>query len=175
MKLTSKHWVVVLITPLMVALDQATKIFIHSTFQLYQAIEIVPDYFNIIYVRNTGLAFSLFTDRLGHYSTWIFLGITLVALGIIIHLFFQTRENAMLLPTALSFVLAGAFGNLIDRLHWGYVVDFIQWHYGEHYWPTFNVADISIAIGIVFLVIDSFRPQAAPSPETKAGGPTGAK
>lgn len=177
--MSKKHWVILLTTPLAVLLDQATKFFIHSTFRLYQEISVIPGYLNIIYVQNRGLIFGSFSDRLGPYSIWVSLAITVVALGIIVHLFFRTEDRAVLLPLALSMVLVGAIGNLIDRLHWGYVVDFIQLYYVEnsppfkaHYWPTFNVADIAITCGIILLLIDSFRPQREPAAKPKANPET---
>jgi len=169
LKLTRKYWLIILITPVMVALDQVTKAFIHSALTPYvTTVTLIPDYLNIIHVQNTGMAFSLFTGRFGGYGIWVFPLITLFALGIIVYLFSRAQDDAIILPAALSFVLAGALGNnLIDRLHWGYVVDFIQMGYGGHYWPIYNVADISITIGIVLLILDSFRPQPKLGPEPK--------
>lgn len=178
MKLSRKHWIIILTTPLAVFLDQASKLVIHSYCRLYESIALIPGYLNIYYARNTGLVFGMFSDRLGAYSTWIFLGITIVALAIIVNLFFRAGVKAVLLPLALSLVLSGALGNLIDRLHWGYVVDFIQLFYisqsppyRAHYWPTFNVADIAITAGIVLLLIDSFRPQPQPQVAQAAKAP----
>lgn len=161
MRLTRKHWLIILITPSVFLLDQITKLIIHSTLKPYGQIVLIPRVIEFIFVKNYGLVFGMFSDRLGSSSAWIFLGISLIALGIIIHLFFRTDNQAVLLPTALSLVLAGAFGNLIDRFRWGYVVDFIQilFNYKGWTWPTFNVADIAITIGIILLIIDSFRPQ----------------
>ncbi len=163
MKLTRKHWVIMLITPLGLILDQVSKLIIHASLRPFSEIEIVPGYFNLVFVTNRGLSFGMFSNGLGGAATWIFLGITIVALGIIIHLFLRTDHNAILLPAALSLVLAGALGNLIDRFRWGYVVDFLQAHHEilgrDRYWPTFNVADMLITAGIILLVMDSFRPQ----------------
>ena len=176
MKLYRKHWVIILAAPLLVAVDQFTKLLVHSRMKPYDSVAIIHGHLNLYYAQNYGLAFGMFTDKLGSYSTWIFLGITIVALAIIIHLFFRTEDKAVLLPLALSLVLAGALGNLIDRFHWGYVVDFIQMYfvsksapYRAHFWPTYNVADASITAGIFLLIIDSFRPQREPQPGQKSG------
>ncbi len=150
MKLYRKHWVIILITPVMVIIDQLSKFYIQSHIMRYEKI-VINQYLNITNVPNNGLAFGMFADRLGPWSTWIFLGITIIALVIIVNLFFRTEDKAALLPAALSFVLAGALGNLIDRFHWGYVVDFIQAHYDRYYWPTFNVADSAITVGVIVL------------------------
>ncbi len=168
MKLSSKHWVIMLAAPLMVAVDQAAKFLVHSRMQPFDTITVIPGYLNFYYLRNSGLIFGLFTRELAGISTWVYLGINLVALGIIIHLFFRSEDRAVLLPLALSLVLAGALGNLIDRLHWGYVVDFIHMFYISksppghlHSWAIYNVADLCITFGIGLLLIDSFRPRRA--------------
>lgn len=171
MNFSRKHWVIFLVTPISLLADQLTKTYVHGHLHLFDEHKIIPDFFNIVYVQNRGLAFGLFQNKIGPYSTLIFLIITLVALGIIIHLFFKTDRKAVLLPMALSLVLAGALGNLIDRLHWGFVVDFLQLYYRSNYWPTFNVADMSITAGIILLVIDSFRPQPEAKPEPAAAAP----
>ena len=158
LNLTRKHWVIILVTPLALLLDQLSKLIIHASLKPLNEIVLIPRYLELILVKNRGLVFGMLSGRLGGFSTWIFLGITIIALAIIIHLFFRTESKAVLLPLALSLVLSGALGNLIDRFHWGYVVDFINMHYRGHYWPTFNVADIAITFGIIFLIIDSFRP-----------------
>lgn len=172
MKLYRKHWVIILVAPLMVAADQITKYLVHSHMRPHESITVIQGYLNIYYVRNSGLVFGLFADRLAGASTWIYLGINIMALAIIGRLFFQSEGRAVLLPLALSQVMAGALGNLIDRLRWGYVVDFIQVYYVSkspphlvHSWGIFNVADIAITLGIAFLLIDSFRPKPAPGPE----------
>jgi len=168
LKLYRKHWVIILTTPIAVIVDQLSKIFIRRFFLANNEPMVINRYLNIAYAENKGLAFGMFADRLGPWSTWIFLGITVIALAIIVNLFFRTEQKAALLPAALSLVLAGALGNLIDRFHWGYVVDFIQAHYERHYWPTFNVADIAISAGIVLLIADSLRPQPGSEPKTKS-------
>jgi len=165
MKLVRKHWIILLLTPLVLLLDQTSKLLVHRFFYPYQARQIIPGFLEFRLVFNRGLAFGLFSDQLGPYSTWIFLGITLIAFGIIVHLFFRTDHRALLLPSALSLVLAGALGNLIDRFRWGYVVDFINLYYRRFVWPTFNVADIAITVGIILLLIDSFRPEKSSKPE----------
>jgi signal peptidase II len=170
LKLEPKHWTVLLITPLSLALDQASKFYVHGRLSLYDEHEIVPGFFNIVYAQNRGLVFGMFQNKIGSFSTLVFGIITVVAFAIIIHLFRQTRKDSLVLPAALGFVLSGALGNLIDRLHWGFVVDFLQLYYRGKYWPTFNVADIAIVIGIVLLVIDSFRAQPAPEAKEASAG-----
>jgi signal peptidase II len=171
LKLDRKHWVILLVTPLAILIDQLSKFYVHAHLRLFDEHALIPDYFNIVYVQNRGLAFGLFQQRIGSFSTWIFLGITVVAMGIIVHLFFSTDKKAVVLPLALSLVMSGALGNLIDRMHWGFVVDFMQMYFKGHYWPTFNVADIAITAGIILLILDSFRAQPETKMDTAAAGP----
>ena len=149
----------------MLLLDQAAKLLVHARLQLYETITVIPGHLNLYYVRNSGLIWSLFSRQLAGYSTWIYLVINLIALLIILRIFFQTENRAVLLPLGLSLVLAGALGNLLDRLRWGYVVDFIQMYYRSgapshrlHSWAIYNVADIAITCGIILLIMDSLRP-----------------
>ncbi len=171
MKLTRKHWLILIVTPLALLADQLTKLSIHAALRPFQEIVIVPGYLELIFVTNRGLAFGMFSGQLGGAATWIFLGITLVALAIILHLFFQTDNQAVVLPLALSLVLAGALGNLIDRFRWGYVVDFMNMHWKHHYWPTYNVADIAITAGIILLIFDSFLPRTGAENKSPAQKP----
>ena len=185
MNLGRKHWVIILVSPLMLFADQFSKLVVHSYMHPFDSVTAIPGHLNIYYVRNTGLVFGLFADQLAGYATWVYLGINIAALVIIVHLFSKTMDKALLMPLALSLVLAGAMGNLIDRLHWGYVVDFVQVYYVSkkppnlaHSWGIFNVADLAISSGIIFLIIDSivdsFRPQRSDAPEPEKPDPSGA-
>ena len=171
LKLERKHWVILIVTPLVLILDQASKLIIHKVLAPFRVISVIPGYVEFVFVTNRGLVFGMFSDQLGSASTWIFLGFTVIAFAIIVHLFFRTDRSAVLLPLALSLVLAGALGNLIDRFRWGYVVDFIHIHIGRYAWPTFNIADVAITLGIIFLLIDSFRPE--PKPQKDINSETG--
>jgi signal peptidase II len=164
--------VIILVAPLMLLLDQLSKLLIHTYMRPHDSISVIPDWLNLYYVQNSGLVFGLFADQLGTASTWVYLAINLFALGIIFRIFRGTGEKAILLPLALSMVLAGALGNLIDRLRWRYVVDFVQFYYVNrnpphltHSWGIFNIADVAITMGIVFLVLDSLRPQREAAPQ----------
>jgi signal peptidase II len=178
LKLGRKHWVIILVSPLMVIADQFSKLVIHSYMHVYDSVTVIQGHLNIYYVQNSGLVFGLFADQLAGAATWVYLGINIAALAIIVHLFSQTKDKAVLFPLALSLVLAGALGNLIDRLHWGYVVDFVQIYYVSkspphlaHSWGIFNIADLAISSGIAFLIIDSFRPQREDKPKPEPDKP----
>ncbi|MDA8432440.1 MAG: signal peptidase II [Nitrospiraceae bacterium] len=125
-------------------LDQATKILIVKHLSLYQVIRIFPS-FNIVYYRNIGSAFGLF-KTLGNP---FFIVISLIAIAGVAFLIIKDRGGRL----GFSLILAGAAGNLADRLAHGYVVDFIEVYAGNFYWPAFNVADSALTIGIALLIV----------------------
>ena len=86
--------------------------------------------------------------------TPFFLVVSFVAMGLLIHFFRSSHPEARLFRVALAMVMGGAIGNLIDRARLGYVIDFIDWHWYEHHWPTFNIADAFISVGVSLLVLD---------------------
>jgi len=169
--MSRKYWFLILLTPFLVAADQGSKTAVENSLYYAARVDVIPGLVNLIYVRNPGMAFGLLNDLPEAWRLPLFLGIAVLALVIIGHLFRQTQARALLMPAALASILSGAIGNLIDRFRWGYVVDFIQVHYGQHYWPTFNVADSTITVGIVLLVFDTLftkEPPAAVPAETPA-------
>jgi len=134
-------------------LDQISKQLVIEQMVLHQSIEVMP-FFNLYYVHNYGAAFSFLSDQSG-WQRWFFsITTSAISLGI---LFWMSRLKASqkLLIIALSLVLGGALGNLYDRLVYGYVIDFIDWYVGSYHWPAFNVADASIFLGAVLLIIDT--------------------
>ena len=116
----------------------------------------IPSLFNLTYVRNPGAAFGLLS-HMGSVAVRVpfFIIVPLVALGVIFYVFRKVEDTDLKLSTALSLVIGGAFGNLIDRASYNYVVDFLDfhWDYQAHF-PAFNVADIAICVGVGFLILD---------------------
>lgn len=139
---------------LAVILDQASKLAIAGSMQLYQSIEIVP-YFNLTYVHNTGAAFS-FLSEAGGWQRWFFAGLALVISVVIAVWLARLKRHETLLAVALSLILGGAIGNLIDRLAYGYVIDFLDVYYQTWHWPAFNIADSAITLGVVLMLVESF-------------------
>ena len=127
---------------LAVILDQGSKLAITSSMQLYQSIEIMP-YFNLTYVHNKGAAFS-FLSEAGGWQRWFFAGLALIISGVIAVWLSRLKQHETLLAVALSLILGGAIGNLIDRLAYGYVIDFLDVYYQTWHWPAFNIADFFI-------------------------------
>jgi signal peptidase II len=139
---------------LAVILDQGSKLAITSSMQLYQSFPVIP-YFNLTYVHNKGAAFS-FLSEAGGWQRWFFAGLALVISGVIAVWLARLKPHETLLAAALSLVLGGAIGNLIDRLAYGYVIDFLDVYYQTWHWPAFNIADSAITLGVILMLVDSF-------------------
>lgn len=139
---------------LALVLDQGSKLMVDSSMSLYQSIPILP-FFKITYVHNTGAAFS-FLSEAGGWQRWFFAGLALVISVIITVWLSRLQKHETLLAIALSLILGGAVGNLIDRLAYGYVIDFIDVYYGTRHWPAFNIADSAITLGVILMLAESF-------------------
>ncbi|MDD2319746.1 MAG: signal peptidase II [Geobacteraceae bacterium] len=138
----------------LIILDQATKLIIVRTMDLYASIPVVNNFFDIVHARNQGAAFGVLRDS--SIRLPFLIGVSLLAVAVIIALFRKLRPEQKLSAWGLSLVLSGAVGNLIDRVRLGEVIDFLSVHWYQHHWPAFNVADSAICIGVGLLVIDMF-------------------
>ena len=127
-------------------MDQATKLLVERTIPPYETIALTG-FFNLVNVRNYGAAFGFLNDPNMNWQFWFFLAATLLAVGIIVTLAQKASEQDKTLFFALGCILGGAVGNLIDRIRYRAVVDFLDFHYAGWHWPAFNVADIAICIG----------------------------
>ena len=144
-------------------LDQVSKWAIDSSMQLYQSIPLVP-YFNLTYLRNTGAAFS-FLSEAGGWQRWFFAGLAIVISAVIGVWLARLKQHETVLAVALSLVLGGAIGNLIDRLAYGYVIDFLDVYYQTWHWPAFNIADSAITLGVILMLLESFGLVGSKQPE----------
>jgi len=144
--------------PLLAALalslaDQASKSWIVSSFDLYEARAVFVRFFHIVHVRNTGVAFGLLSNLDPGWVNPLLVATTLFAVaGVLAYIHVLPPRGPA--PTGLGLILGGAIGNLIDRARLGYVVDFLDLHWNHHHWPAFNVADIGITAGIFLLMLD---------------------
>jgi len=136
---------------LVVILDQASKLAIAGSMQLYQSIPLIPS-FRLTYVHNTGAAFS-FLSEAGGWQRWFFLVLALLVSAWIVSMLRRYATEA-LMAFPLALVLGGALGNVIDRIRLGAVVDFLSFHLAGYYWPAFNVADSAITVGVAILLVD---------------------
>lgn len=150
-----KYLVLLAVTGSIISLDQLTKHLVTQRFQLGESISIIEGFFNLTYVRNPGAAFGLLARLNPAVRVPFFIIVPLVALGVIFYVFRKVEDKDLKLSAALSLVIGGAFGNLIDRSAYNYVIDFLDfhWHYTTHF-PAFNVADTAICIGVGFLILD---------------------
>lgn len=137
--------------------DQAAKFWAERALNLYAPVEITG-FFNLTLVYNPGAAFS-FLSTAGGWQRWMFSGIALAAITLILFWLSRLPREARLSILSLGLILGGAFGNLVDRLRLGKVVDFLDFHYAGLHWPAFNVADAAITVGAVCLIIATFTEQ----------------
>lgn len=139
---------------LVLLLDQATKAWVLGSFRLMES-QSVTSFFNLVLVYNSGAAFS-FLAGAGGWQKWFFV---ILALGISVWLLSLLRRHAQerLLPASLALILGGAIGNVIDRLRFDAVVDFLDFHLAGYHWPAFNVADSAITVGVALMLWHQFR------------------
>ena len=142
------------ISVIVIALDLVTKHLIQQHF-VFGDLHSVTSFFDLVRYHNEGSAFGFLNDA-GGWQKWFFNGISIVASVVIIYLL-KKHTNEKLFCAGLALVLGGAIGNLYDRITLGYVVDFLNFHLNNHYWPAFNVADSAICVGVGLLLWDSFK------------------
>jgi len=146
-----KRWLGV--AALIILLDQLSKLLITSHLAYLQSLTVLS-VFDIALLHNAGAAFSFLSDA-GGMQRWLFTAIAVIA-SVSITLVLKKNTNKPLFALALSLILGGALGNLIDRIHYGYVIDFLLFHWDEHYFPAFNLADSAITGGAILLIWESF-------------------
>ncbi len=137
------------ILTLILVLDQGTKFIVDRTIPLHHSIPVIENLFNLTHIRNTGAAFGILAGKRGWVRSSFLLFFSLLAMGFIIVLLRRLPEKENTLTLALSFILGGAMGNLIDRLLYGEVIDFLDFYWSGHHWPAFNAADSFITIGVI--------------------------
>jgi signal peptidase II len=136
-------------------LDIATKLFIQRTFHLYQQVDVIGDYVRLTYIHNPGAAFGI---GLGQYSRYIFLFLSLMALAALFAMYWVTPAKDRIRLTSIALICGGALGNLLDRIRSSAgVVDFLDVGFGNLRWPVFNVADVAVTTGAVFLALSLWK------------------
>jgi signal peptidase II len=137
-----------------VVADQVTKLLVDSLMELHESRPIVEGLLSLTYVQNRGAAFGILARAELPYQPALFVGLSVLALAAIGTYAVRLPLTHRLAQTALTLVLAGAVGNLIDRIRLGYVIDFVDVYWRAHHWPAFNVADSAISVGVCLLVLD---------------------
>jgi signal peptidase II len=132
--------------------DQVTKLIVDRTMPLHHSIPIIEDLFSLTYIRNTGAAFGIFAGSAAAFRLPLLILFSVAAIGFIVLLLRRLPPNETGLITALAFILGGAIGNLIDRVIYGEVIDFLDFYWRGYHWPAFNLADSFITIGVLITV-----------------------
>lgn len=148
-------WVLLLALPCYLA-DQWTKWLIYTHMGIGNGFTVIPGFFDIIHMRNTGAAFGMLQGLPEAYRTLFFTSVTIVACAAVFTIFWRMEDNSWILKAVFCLIIAGALGNLTDRFIFNEVVDFLSFHVGRYRWPTFNMADTFISAGMVGLLIYSF-------------------
>jgi len=151
----------VLLSAFVVAADQASKWLVRRSLDLHEYREVVSGLLSMSHVRNHGAAFGILSDADLPYQAALFVSLSLVALGAIVLYARRLPVTATVPQTALAFILGGAVGNLIDRVAYGYVTDFVHVYWKHYSWPDFNVADSAITTGVCLLLLDMLRSPAS--------------
>jgi signal peptidase II len=157
-----------------IILDQATKYWIMQSMRLHESISIVPNLFNFTYIRNPGAAFGLLAGSSNAFRT-VFFGVTsLFALALLGTILVRLPAKDWVGQVSIAGILGGAVGNLIDRLRFGEVIDFLDVYLESYHWPAFNVADSAISVGVVCLIIHfAFERKETPLPAAESPPTTG--
>lgn len=138
-------------------LDQVSKWLIINHLGVHQILSIIPGFFNLVLVKNRGMAFGILSQTRSGFFYYFLLTTTIVAIGVIIFFFYWIKGNQRWLTVGLSLILGGAMGNLVDRARFGYVIDFLDFFLKGYHWPAFNVADSAVTAGILWLFINIMK------------------
>jgi len=141
----------------LVLLDQVTKFFISSNMCVHDSFPVIDGLFNITYIRNTGAAFGFLANASPMVRSFFLIGVTIAVILLIIYYIWKIKAEEKFFTFPLSLILAGAVGNLIDRVRFGDVVDFLDFYISSYHWPAFNIADSAISIGAIILFFEVFR------------------
>ena len=147
----ARHFAV--IAGLVVVLDLITKQAVLARLALFETIVVIPGFFNLTHIRNPGGAFGFMAAGSQGLRNVLFIGAATVAMGVIVYFYRNTPRTYPYLASALALIFGGAVGNLIDRLRFGEVVDFLDLYVGTYHWPAFNVADSAITVGMTIFVV----------------------
>ena len=150
----SRTWPWFLLAAVIIVADQITKAIVLARFAPGERLE-VTGFFNLVLVFNKGAAFS-FLAGAGGWQTWLFAAFAAIA-AVVVSVLLVRHPGRRMFSLGLALILGGALGNLIDRLRFGHVVDFLDLHAAGWHWPAFNVADSGITVGAVLLILDGFR------------------
>jgi signal peptidase II len=136
--------------------DQITKAVVQKKYVLWDTDPVIPGFFNLVHVLNKGAAFGFLNRQDTDWQIWFFMAVTIFAVGFIYYLLSTADHGDRFFIWGLGLVLGGALGNLIDRIRFGFVVDFLDFYIGQYHWPAFNIADIAITCGAFCVIISMY-------------------
>lgn len=142
---------ILFVSAILVFADQITKGMVRITMSLYESIPVIPDFFHITYVTNDGMAFGLNFP----FGIYVFSGVSILFTGFLFWYLWTIQDHGIIIRTGIALILAGAIGNLIDRVFLGEVVDFLDFMVGDYHWYVFNIADSCVTVGMGFVLYDS--------------------
>ena len=141
---------------LIVCLDQASKLAVQGSLRVYESVPIINGFFNMVHVRNRGMAFGFMNRPDMNFGFWVLVSATVLAIGLLLVWFCRMEDENNWTTLGLSLILGGALGNLIDRVRLHEVIDFLDVYVGSYHWPAFNVADASITVGAFMVGLNLF-------------------
>ena len=139
---------------IVVLLDQVSKWFMVAQLEPYQAHSVIPGFFNLVLVKNKGMAFGILGLSRSHVAAYLLMGATLAAILVIVVFFWRARRDQKWLTVGLALILGGAVGNLVDRIRLGFVIDFLDFSIKGYHWPAFNLADSAVTMGTLWLLLN---------------------
>ena len=152
-----RYIIALAVAAIIVAADQLSKLWVEEAFDLWSGVTVIDGLFNLVRVHNSGAVFGILADQRAIWPRFLFIGATIVAVLLILHLLRSNMAAHRSVILALGFILGGAVGNLLDRARLGVVVDFLDFHIRTYHWPAFNIADIAICLGALFLLISTYK------------------
>ena len=148
-----RYLLLVGVSLVLVGLDQFTKMLVAHAMYLHESIPVIKGFFNLTYIRNPGAAFGIFATSNSAFRLVFFVGTSIFALGLLATIFYRLHPDDAWGQLTVSSIFGGAIGNLIDRLRYGEVIDFLDFHINGYHWPAFNIADSAISVGVLSLLI----------------------
>ena len=142
---------ILFVSAIMVLADQISKTVVRNTMSLYESIPVIPEFFHLTYVTNDGMAFGINFP----FGIYIFSAISIIFTGFLFWYLWSIKDDEIVVRTGVALILAGAIGNLIDRIFLGEVVDFLDFMIGDFHWYVFNLADSCVTVGLGFVLYDS--------------------
>lgn len=168
---SARYVLLALVSAITILLDQATKLQIMQSMRLHESIPVVPDFFSITYIRNPGAAFGILSSSSNGFRLAFFGLTSLFALILLGTILYRLKSDDRVGQLSVAAVFGGAIGNLLDRVRFGEVIDFLDVYVGAYHWPAFNVADAAISVGVCFLAFHLAFEKKEPEPAPQENQP----